>query len=680
MILLYVNMTIIINNGRDNMRRKMKLLSIMLCSIMMLEFSVSVFSEEAKDYTVTIPCQFEWDATRFEGGLAVILVNGKYELINKVGDVIGLFEYDMVYHQTDILNQEVYFHAVENNKWGLLDKTGKLVIPCQYDSIGDIRGGIAEVGIGKGRPPGPATIDGLWGHVDINTGKEILPIKYNVIEAADDSLLYTVHTDNKMGVVNQEGKFIVPLGRFDRISRFTAGFAIVEKNEKFGVIDRTGKVIIPILYNEIESFDNGVALARKGDKYGVLNTYGNTVIPFNYSSADTKNGVSSMRKNGETTIFNKSGKIIASEGKYDAVYAVTDHLIYVYLEGMGVGAIDMSGKEIVPLIYAGVKETKNGIAIVQINERYSVINQYGKVVLPLDTYSFVTINDDRSINVVTKEGEAVLKDDNGNTILPNLPNEYDSIYLIAEGYYHVTKQEKEAIVDKEGNVVVPFGEYDFMCEAGENMVAVRANGLMGFISLKKYVAPPDAWAKVEVESAISLGLVPDVMQGEYQSNITRADFCQLSVNLIEVITGMKIDVFMQTRGKSNDVSNPIAFMDTNDAVIIAASQLGIVNGVGNHMFDPHGTIKREDAALMLQRTAKIIGFIEPNGTPQVFNDNDEFSSYAVDSIAFISAVIDKESGNKVMGGTGNNNFSPFGKYTRQQAYVTISRLYKAIRE
>lgn len=46
------------------MRRKIKHLPIMLCAIMTLEFSKSVLSEEAKDYTVTIPCQFEGDVIR----------------------------------------------------------------------------------------------------------------------------------------------------------------------------------------------------------------------------------------------------------------------------------------------------------------------------------------------------------------------------------------------------------------------------------------------------------------------------------------------------------------------------------------------------------------------------------------------------------------------------------------
>lgn len=111
---------------------------------------------------------------------------------------------------------------------------------------------------------------------------------------------------------------------------------------------------------------------------------------------------------------------------------------------------------------------------------------------------------------------------------------------------------------------------------------------------------------------------------------------------------------------------------------MAASRLGIINGVGNNKFDPTGKITRQDAAVMLRQIANVLDFTEPSGTSVTFADSNKFAYYAVDAIDFVSAAADKESGNKVMGGTGNNNFSPQANYTWQQAYITILRLFNAM--
>ena len=44
---------------------------------------------------------------------------------------------------------------------------------------------------------------------------------------------------------------------------------------------------------------------------------------------------------------------------------------------------------------------------------------------------------------------------------------------------------------------------------------------------------PSDWAKAEVESAISQGLVPREMQSSYQTPITRQEFCRLAVTMSE---------------------------------------------------------------------------------------------------------------------------------------------------
>ena len=69
--------------------------------------------------------------------------------------------------------------SVDNSeKYGFIDRTGKLVIPLQYDSIGVFPEGLAAV-----------KSDGKVGFVD-KTGKVVIPLKY------EDSFLYVLKFKN----------------------------------------------------------------------------------------------------------------------------------------------------------------------------------------------------------------------------------------------------------------------------------------------------------------------------------------------------------------------------------------------------------------------------------------------------------------------------------------------------
>ena len=184
---------------------------------------------------------------------------------------------------------------------------------------------------------------------------------------------------------------------------------------------------------------------------------------------------------------------------------------------------------------------------------------------------------------------------------------------------------------------------------------------------------PSGWAQEEVVLALDLGLVPDELACNYTDNITRLDFCKLVINLIEQKTGKTIDAVLSERGLTLDYS---AFTDTSDNNVLAAYALEIVNGRGNGLFDCDSSITREEAAKMLKNTADILG-VSASSPAVSFSDTADFSSWAVEAIGFVSATTDQVSGKVVMGGTGNNMFDPKGTYTRQQAYLTALRLYRA---
>ena len=77
---------------------------------------------------------------------------------------------------------------------------------------------------------------------------------------------------------------------------------------------------------------------------------------------------------------------------------------------------------------------------------------------------------------------------------------------------------------------------------------------------------------------------------------------------------------------------------------------------------------------MLSRTARVLG-IEA-GREEKFRDEADIAAWARESVGFVSGLQDRESGRKVMGGTGDGRFSPESAYSREQAVLTALRLFR----
>ena len=179
-----------------------------------------------------------------------------------------------------------------------------------------------------------------------------------------------------------------------------------------------------------------------------------------------------------------------------------------------------------------------------------------------------------------------------------------------------------------------------------------------YISMSKSGVMSD-WAKPYVDKAKQYGILPDYLYCNYQHNITRAEFCTLLTNLLEQTTGESIDAIIEQYG----LQIKSEYSDVSYYYVTCMTQLGIVSGIGKNKFNPLGEITRQEAAVMLKRTADIIG-AETNKDISV----SEGDSWAKEGIAFAIK-------NNIMSGTGDN-FDAYGKFTKEQALTTLVRFYE----
>jgi hypothetical protein len=162
--------------------------------------------------------------------------------------------------------------VANEGKVGLVDQQNKIIIPIEYDEIGEIS---SELIIAK---------KGKWGVVN-KRNEIIIPFQYNRIYQFHEGLAF-VENENKVGYINKKNEKVIP-SEFDFCwyGDFTEGLALVKQKDKFGFIDKTGKTIIPFLYDDALPFTNGSALVydKASGKCFFINKKGENVLNIKYS-------------------------------------------------------------------------------------------------------------------------------------------------------------------------------------------------------------------------------------------------------------------------------------------------------------------------------------------------------------------------------------------------------------
>ena len=183
---------------------------------------------------------------------------------------------------------------------------------------------------------------------------------------------------------------------------------------------------------------------------------------------------------------------------------------------------------------------------------------------------------------------------------------------------------------------------------------------------------PSSWAEEEIESGEEMGIFPEDLLNNFQEYITREEFAKLAVRLLHALgrTNGSLDTLLARDGISLPSVSP--FTDTADQNVLVAYSYGIVNGSGEGTFRPGSWITREEAATMLNRLIRSQKIAERKGEAVAFADMEQVSGWAKDNVQYISAL--QGNGRAIMGGS-EGNFYPQKNYTREQAFLTMYRLY-----
>lgn len=263
--------------------------------------------------------------------------------------------------------------------------------------------------------------------------------------------------------INSEGEFmkadymdgIYPYS----VERFSEGLApIKNKKNKWGYINKNMRVVISPKYDYVTSFSEGYALVRKGNKWAFIDNTGTEVIKhFNPGLGNTKYGFQHRNGNcyfsdGIAWIYdeddigiNKNGERhiranVWDNGSFRGLFIVREELFYWPHFASG-------------LCPVGCYDTKSKVD----KCLFGYMNKMGEVVVPQiydKTYGF---HEDRAL--VVKGSKYGYIDSTGKEIIPiQFPFEsYNYTYNFSEGIVKIKNDDNlYGYMDNNGIMVIPF--------------------------------------------------------------------------------------------------------------------------------------------------------------------------------------------------------------------------------
>lgn len=224
---------------------------------------VDIFGKNA------IPNNLNYDlVVHFSEGLAMVKKKGKYGYIDKSGKEVihDLSGMSSAGHFYEGLARAV-FGDDDGRTSGFIDQNGKLVISgTEYFAVGNFNEGFAEVNVTDEWGE-----DSKYGFID-KTGKIVIPCIYDNVAGFNDGFAY-FEKDGSAGFINKFGKQVITLKNVEKPLfgyYFNEGFAAIEKDGKHGYINKVGEEATTIIYDDAYPILEGYALVKLNGQYGYL--------------------------------------------------------------------------------------------------------------------------------------------------------------------------------------------------------------------------------------------------------------------------------------------------------------------------------------------------------------------------------------------------------------------------
>lgn len=319
----------------------------------------------------------------------------------------------------------------------------------------------------------------------------VLNMKAQYSSGDNTVYLAKVEVDGSAAIIDINGNYVVKPGKYETIyfDKFSEELCPVKRNGKEGFIDIYGNEVIPCNWKRVGKFEKGLASVGvdSGDGYllyGYIDRSGKVIIEPKYALVELVKGADLIRTEVPNCLYNFKGELLIND--VSSVHQrCCDGMLLISRTGNfgGYFFVDSTGKKKLKNFYY-VNDFSGGYAVAQIRDEIkgnqqcyidSVGNQYivGKYAGLNDFrngYAIVTSNDCKH-GVINSMFEEII------------PPVYDEIkgldftkrdILFVNDYCQVIKDDKRALMNSKGEIIIPFGIYSFFIMRGNDNVIVAS--------------------------------------------------------------------------------------------------------------------------------------------------------------------------------------------------------------
>ena len=375
-------------------------------------------------------------------------------------------------YEVEKLGKPNYFLYCTNNKYGVIDGSGNVIIDANYD--------IVEM-------PNPT--------------KDIFICKSNYNESKEEYKVEVFNKEKKTILYQYYIVEAIPLNEVENNGFYEKSVLRYKSNGLYGLIDLSGKKITEAKYESIEGFEfnEGLMLVKKSGKLGIINMNGATIVDESYDtiSSDRYYDESGYKNSGYITgirtdngmrygYIDSSRKMLL-KNEYNDIYRIEEKKDSVYLVAFkdGKAGIYDKNKNILQHDYEDIEyNSKNDALVLQKESKQGVARFDGSIIVPLEydnilfAGSYINAKKDDTVDIYDADGNkeqseeyiskqdfcegkyAIVstKDDEFkiivNTSGKTISDGYSYVQYLFDNYFIVQKRKKFGVIDDSGNSVL----------------------------------------------------------------------------------------------------------------------------------------------------------------------------------------------------------------------------------
>lgn len=373
-------------------------------------------------------------------------------------------------YELEEVGEYQYLKLYENGKYGIIDRSGNILIKAQYEQI---------------NIPNPSKPIFICYESENKTKvlnekneqlftkyEEVLPLIFKEFtsEIPFEKSVLQYKKDGKYGLIDFQGNEITS-AKYDSIESllYKEGCLLVKQNDKVGLINIKGKEIIKPEYYSIEAdgYYNeeskykavGFVVCNKtseGYRYGYINSKAEIILEPIYNAVqrvteiiDDNNVYLVIEKNGQAGLTKNKDMLVECQNE-EIEYNRTNE-VFAIKKALKYGVIDKNGKSILPIEYDDLWFISKNINV-QKGEETQIYTANGEKVKNTE-YSAIIETENEEFKITIKDQKYGVINSKETSIIDN---KYQYIEYVYGDYFIVTNNDKVGVLNSKADKKIDF--------------------------------------------------------------------------------------------------------------------------------------------------------------------------------------------------------------------------------